>query len=244
MRCALISVWTWFVIVAVSILSCVIQVLLFLPLWPFDKQRAVIGRIFRLAAVASAKLAPTWNFSIYGKYPSKTPGRTVVVSNHVSNADAFLISHLPWEMKWLGKSSLFKVPFIGWAMHLAGDIQMTRGSRHSVEKALRRCAQYLKNNMPVFIFPEGTRSRDGQLGAFKDGAFRLAIENEAHILPLAVYGTQSALPVYSWRLGPSRAFVAVGKPISTNGMTLADLDHLKSETRQQIEQLLTQLKRL
>ena len=84
------------------------------------------------------------------------------------------------------------------------------------------------------IFPEGTRSKTEDLLPFKDGAFRLAIEQGADVLPIAVSGTRRALPKHSWRFATSRGLVTVGTPISTKGMTLADVERLKEQARAQI----------
>jgi len=99
---------------------------------------------------------------------------------------------------------------------------------------MARCRRYLEGGTPVMIFPEGTRSLDGELGPFKDGAFQLAIEAGADILPLAVAGTAAAMPKHDWRFGQARAYVAVGTPISTLGMTLEDLPALKEQVRAEI----------
>lgn len=223
----------------IAVVSCVgffTQILLWLVTFPFDRNRYIVGRLFRIMAVIVVKLAPTWKFSLVGKYPRKL-GKTVVVSNHVSHADSFLISHFPWEMKWLGKAELLKIPFVGWNMFMSGDIMVKRGDKQSTQYAMARCKKYLENGMPICIFPEGTRSKDGNLQEFKDGAFRLAIETGANILPLAVAGTQDALPKHSWKFGFARATAQAGEFISTKGMTLADIETLKSRVREQIRQL-------
>jgi 1-acyl-sn-glycerol-3-phosphate acyltransferase len=97
-----------------------------------------------------------------------------------------------------------------------------------------RCRAYLERGMPVMIFPEGTRSTSDELLPFKDGAFRLAIEAQADILPIAVSGTRTALRKHDWKLGRCRALVAVGKPIATDGMTEADIPALKQRAREEI----------
>jgi 1-acyl-sn-glycerol-3-phosphate acyltransferase len=231
---ALLSIWMWLEVALVALVGFCIQCVLALLTWPFDRRRLVAGRWFRLMGVVSAKLSPFWRFGVHGPVPRRLPPRTVVVSNHESNADAFLISHLPWEMKWLGKASLFKVPVIGWSMWLAGDIPVTRGNQSSARDAMARCVRWLERGVPVMIFPEGTRSKTEDLLPFKDGAFRLAIEAGADVLPLAVSGTRRALPKHSWRFAISRGLVTVGTPISTKGMTLADVERLKAMAREQI----------
>ena len=140
-------------------------------------------------------------------------------------------------MKWLAKAELFKVPVFGPLLRLAGDIPISRKEKDSIEVAMERCAQYLRNNVPVMIFPEGTRSKTIDMLPFKDGAFRLAIQEQADILPLGVAGTTTALSKGSWLLSYSRAFVVVGTPISTKGLTLEDLNDLKEKVRIEIENL-------
>ncbi|HVG58538.1 MAG TPA: lysophospholipid acyltransferase family protein [Hyalangium sp.] len=231
---ALLSIWTWLEIAVMSLVGFCVQLVLALFTWPFDRRRVITGRCLRLVAVVSCKLTPYWRFGVHGSTQGQRPSRTVVISNHESNADPFLISHLPWEMKWLGKASLFKIPVVGWSMWLAGDIPVTRGDQESAKGAMARCAKWLEKGMPVMIFPEGTRSKTEELLPFKDGAFRLAIELGADVLPVAVSGTRRALPKHSWRFARSRGLVTVGTPISTQGMTQADVERLKAMAREQI----------
>jgi 1-acyl-sn-glycerol-3-phosphate acyltransferase len=218
-----------------------VQGLLALVCWPFDRRRVVVGRAFRLVGVVAARLTPFWHFGVVGAVP-RVAGCTVVVSNHESHADPFLISHLPWEMKWLGKASLFRIPVVGWMMWLAGDVPVRRGDSASGKGAMAACARWLARGMPVMMFPEGTRSADGELLPFKDGAFRLAIETGADVLPIAVFGTHQALPKNSWRFQHADARVRVGTALSTQGLTLADVESLKASARAQVEALREQLR--
>jgi 1-acyl-sn-glycerol-3-phosphate acyltransferase len=116
-------------------------------------------------------------------------------------------------------------------MRMAGDIPLVRGNRDSVLAALAQCRARLDAHVSIMVFPEGTRSASGELAEFKDGAFLLAIEAQAPILPLAVHGTRTALRKHDWRLGVSDAEVHVLAPISTTGMTLADLSALREQVR-------------
>ena len=240
----LLSLWTWAAICIVSIVGVTLQSVLTLVTAPFDPTRRISGRFFRLIAVTAIITAPMWRMRRHEPFPRRLRGRTVVISNHVSHLDAFLISHLPWEMKWLAKASLFKVPFLGWGMRWAGDIPVKRTAGKSIGEAMARCAWYLQHEMPVCIFPEGTRSPNDDLLPFKDGAFRLAIENAADILPLAVAGTRHALPKHSWRFNFSRGLVAVGAPIATTGMTVDDVPALKEQARASIMALLNDIRPL
>ena len=100
---------------------------------------------------------------------------------------------------------------------------------------MTQCKWYLDRGMNVMLFPEGTRSSDGEIMPFKDGAFRLAIETGYPILPVAVAGTRHAIPKNSWVFGVKcQARIEVLEPIETKGLTLDDLDALKDRTRKVI----------
>ncbi len=241
MQQALLSFWTWLEIGLCAVTAFITQLPLALITLPFDRRRLIVGRWLRLMAVAAARLTPFWRFGVYGEVPRRFEGPTVFVSNHESQADPFLISFLPWEMKWLVKASLMRVPFAGWSMALAGDVPVHRGEGRSAKEAMDKCKKWIERGVPVIIFPEGTRSADGKLGPFKDGAFRLALDCGAQIVPIAVCGTRKALPKHSWKFGFTKALVAVGAPIPTAGRSAADLKDIKAEARAQIEALRAQM---
>jgi len=123
-------------------------------------------------------------------------------------------------------------------MWLGGDISVNRSDRDSKKGCMKRCADYLQRDYPVCILPEGTRSGSNEMLEFKDGAFRLAIENNCDILPLAIAGSHRAIPLHSRLVYPSKARVIVGKPISTKGMTVDDVEKLKNMAKDQIKQLM------
>lgn len=203
---------------------------------PFDSRRLVSGKALRLVARSAALFSPMWRFKIHGDLPLRLAPKTVCVSNHCSHTDVFLICHVPWEMKWLAKRSLFTLPFIGWSMWLVGDVGVERASSKA-RAALDECRAWLDRGVPVMIFPEGTRSKTGKIQAFKDGAFKLAIEAGAEVLPMAVAGTESALSKHDWRPGFARGVLRVGTPISTAGLTTRDVGRLKQQAFEQVQAL-------
>lgn len=172
------------------------------------------GRWFRRLGIAVTKLNPLWRLRVDGIPAGRLKGPCVVVSNHQSLADIPLISHLPWEMKWVAKRSLFRLPLIGWMMRMAGDIPLDRADARSGARSLLRAARYLRAGCPVMFFPEGTRSADGGVGRFHDGAFRLALREQVNVIPVAVDGSHACLPKHSWRFGAARTIrVRVLPPI-------------------------------
>lgn len=203
----------------------------------FDRTPARLhtGRWFRRLGVAVTKLNPLWTLQV-GGVPAARPGAAyVVVGNHQSLADIPLISHLPWEMKWVAKRSLFRLPFIGWMMRMAGDIPLDRADIRSGARSLLRAAHYLRLGCPVMFFPEGTRSPDGVVGRFHDGAFRLALREGVNVIPVAVDGSHACLPKRSWRFGAARTIrVQVLPPIEVAGFRADQTAELREEVRQAI----------
>ena len=230
----IVSVWAWLVLVVCLLLWFPVVLLIRVLTAPFDQGRYIAGLIFRKIAVAMAHLNPLWHFRYSGALPADPRRPFVVVSNHESFTDILLISHLPWEMKWLSKAELFRIPILGWMMWLVGDIPVKRGFGPSALEAMARCRAALENRVSVMIFPEGTRSRTAELLPFKDGAFRLAIEAGVPILPLAVSGTSTALRKHDWRFGKSVAEVRVLEPVETTGLGPADVADLKARVRAMI----------
>lgn len=231
---ALCSAWAWLVLTVSMVLLFPLVGLIFLVTAPFDRGRYLAGLLFRQLGPITATLNPLWRFRYSGRPPADPRRPYVVVSNHESFADILLISHLPWEMKWLSKAELFKVPVLGWMMRIAGDIPVRRGVGPSAVEAMQRCRERLADRVSVMIFPEGTRTSSSEMLPFKDGAFRLAIEAGVPILPLAVSGAATALGKHSWRMGRSVAEVRVLDPVETAGLTVADVPALRDRVREMI----------
>ena len=154
--------------------------------------------------------------------------RLIIAPNHPGLLDALLvISRLP-HVTCIAKASLWNNFFLGAGIRLAGYIR-----NDSTKQLLRESARALTRPVPgqMLIFPEGTRSRDGNLLPFKDGAFRLAIEMGAPILPRVVAGTRQAMAKGSFRFQRAHARVRVLEPIETAGLTIDDLPSLRERTR-------------
>ncbi|HEU5169578.1 MAG TPA: lysophospholipid acyltransferase family protein [Gemmatimonadales bacterium] len=230
----LVSLWTWLVLVLCLALWLPGMALVRLFTARSDPGRYAVGFLFRRIGVVTAKLNPLWTFRCSGTPPADPRRPYVVVANHESFADILLISHLPWEMKWLSKAELFRLPLLGWLMRLAGDIPVWRGEGRSAVEAMQRCREVLKRRVSVMIFPEGTRSTTGEMLPFKDGAFRLAIDAGVPVLPLALSGTRTALPKRGFLFGRSVAEVRVLEPVETAGLRPADARALRERVQARI----------
>jgi 1-acyl-sn-glycerol-3-phosphate acyltransferase len=224
------SAWTWS---AVSVL-----ILLWLPLLAvirlFDRDPVHYrtGRWFRRLGVAMTRVNPAWQLELSGVQITEPRHPYVVVANHQSMADIPLISHVPWEMKWVGKVELFRLPLIGLMMKMANDIPVDRADRRSGARMILRCLKVLEQKCPVMFFPEGTRSPDALLGRFNEGAFHIAIRAQVPVLPLVIEGSGGCLPKKSWRFGdPATILLKVLEPVETRGMTVAEADELRDRVR-------------
>jgi 1-acyl-sn-glycerol-3-phosphate acyltransferase len=204
--------------------------------FPFDRNRRRVGRLFHRAAVVAGDVTPFWTLRIEGADAIDRSRPHVFVANHSSFTDIFLVVRLPWEMKWLSKKSIFSIPLLGWQMRAAGDVPIVRGDRASAREAMEKMRRHLENGVSVILFPEGTRSADGTLGEFRDGAFRLAIEAGVDVVPLAIVGATHALPKRSFVFRPSTATLHVLPPVPTAGLSSEDARRLGATVRDRISE--------
>ena len=229
---ALSSAFTWVAVAAIILIA--LPVLGVIRLFDRDPARYATGRAFRWLGSQTSRVNPAWTVHITGEMPADPRRPFVVVSNHQSNADIPVVSRLPWEMKWVAKRALFDVPLLGWEMRLAGDIPVDRRDPNSRATVLVRARAALARRCSVMFFAEGTRSRDGRVRAFQDGAFRLAVETQTPVLPVALDGTMNALPTQGWLFGRATCRVHVFAPVETAGLTVADVPALRERVRQTI----------
>ncbi len=206
----------------------------------FDRSdgRYATGRTFRAMGGWITRVNPRWRVRISGDLPRDPRHPYIAVANHQSMADIPSISRLPWEMKWVAKKAIFDLPVTGWLVKMAGDIPVDRKDPDSRANVILRAKKALSKRVSVMFMPEGTRSRDGRVLRYHDGAFRLAVDLGIPILPLAVDGTAEALPKHGWRFGRADVKVHVFAPIPTADLTVSDVPALRERVRQlTIEQI-------
>lgn len=211
-------------------LSLPLTFAVWLVTWPFDRHRMAASRVLRALGEIIVSAFPFWRVTVEGSLP-QPPATFVVVPNHRSAVDALAVARLPREMKWLGKEEAFRIPWLGWAFRLAGYVPVDRNDRVSGSAALARLRRYLAEGVPVGLFAEGTRSRDGTLRPFRAGPFKLAIDAGVPIVPVAITGAGEALPPDGFRIRPSDVRVRILPPLPTVGLSAEDVDRLREETR-------------
>lgn len=227
------SAWIW--------LSTAVLVVVWTPLLALrrlldrDPVHYATGRLFRDLGVTMVRLNPYWHVDVSGRMPDNPRRPYVVVSNHQSAADIPFLSHLPWEMKWLAKTELFRMPFAGWMLRLAGDIRVDRDEPRKSVIALRQALWYLERNCSVMVFPEGTRSPDGRVHSFVNGAALLAVDAGVPILPVAIDGSFACLPKQTWKFGPVDSIrIGVLPSIETQGFGRDRIEELTRAVRSSI----------
>ncbi len=165
-------------------------------------------------------------------------GAAVLTPNHASHFDiAALLGFLPGETRFAAKKELFREPVLGWVMTTLGMVPIDRENPvHAIEDLQRALGA---NGAYLIVFPEGTRSRDGNLGKFRKGAFRLAIQNGLPIVPIAIHGSRAVMPQgRGLTIEPGRIVLEILPPIDTRPLTDHDRHELATRVRAAIEQRL------
>jgi 1-acyl-sn-glycerol-3-phosphate acyltransferase len=170
-------------------------------------------------------------------------GRAAVYAvNHTSNVEPpilySVLSELFPHLRILYKAELRKLPILVRAFDLAGFVPLERGNRDQSLPAIERAAAALREGNSFLIFPEGTRSRTGELLPFKKGGFIMALQGQAPIVPVAISGARDAMHKGSLIIHPIRIFVTFGQPIETAGLGLEDRDALILRARNAVASLL------
>lgn len=156
----------------------------------------------------------------------------IFMPNHMSNFDIpVILAHLKVQFRWLAKAELFRVPLFGFAMKRAGYISIDRSNRKSAFESLARAAQIIRNGRSVVIFPEGTRSRDQSVKAFKKGGFVLAVESGVPIVPVVIHGTWRIMSKNGLMIRPGSVTMEILEPIETKEYSRQTKDDLLERVR-------------
>jgi 1-acyl-sn-glycerol-3-phosphate acyltransferase len=143
----------------------------------------------------------------------------VIMANHLSSADIWsLFDAVPFSIRMIAKKQLGSIPLFGWAMRVGRFIFIDRQNPVAARRSIDEAARRIKAGHSVMIFPEGTRSRDGEVAPFKKGGFHLATASGAAIVPVAIVGTREIMPRKSLLMRPGHVFLSFGRPIPTEGL--------------------------
>lgn len=168
----------------------------------------------------------------------------IVVANHLSVLDIMVcFLAVPLPIRFLAKKELFSVPILAPAMRAIGIVEVDRTARSAIHEQVNRQARDLvASGRSLIIYPEGTRSRDGELRPFKKGAFTMAVAGGIPVLPLTIVGTYRAWPPGQFFVYGGRKVIAViDPPIETSGMNKEDITRLTEQTRDIIDRRYVEL---
>ena len=208
---------------------------------PFDRRRVCIHMYSCAWGYMYVAFHPMWKARFEGKEKIPWDRAAVIVANHLSLVDILVIYGLFKPFKWVAKAELFRVPFVGWNMVLNDYVRIWRGDRESVKQMMAHCREHLARGSSLAIFPEGTRSRDGKMLPFKDGAFRLSFESGCPLIPIAIAGSELALPKHGL-IFRQRATIKLRVLDPLDPKAFPSADALKAAAREAIEKNVAELR--
>ena len=212
MLTAIVSILYYAVVLAWSLVYFVFMLVLFLLTVLFDKERVVLHKASRFWAFSIFWLNPLWRLKIEGRDNVDQEGAYVVTVNHQSMVDIPLMYVLPKiNFKWVSKAGIYKWPIFGVVLWLHGDITIKEGSVRTAKGFMDKGLQHIKAGTSIVIFPEGTRSKDGEIRNFKEGAFVLAREAGVPVLPCVIDGAKTFIK--GWRVRKNTFTVRILKPV-------------------------------
>jgi 1-acyl-sn-glycerol-3-phosphate acyltransferase len=208
---------------------------LFVSLW--DKTGRVQHRIAQIWARGCVKISGA-RLTVQGAENLHKHKVAVYAANHTSYMDTPVIfSTLPFQFRILAKKELWTMPFIGWHLDRSGQIPVDTVSASSTVSSLGSGVRALRAGMPLFVFPEGGRTPDGNLQPFLAGAAFLAIRAQVPLVPIVLSGVYDLLPIHTRHFYPGDITLTVGEPISTAGLTIRETNELNTRLRETIEKL-------
>ena len=162
----------------------------------------------------------------------------IYAANHLSALDIpVLYRYLPFQFRIIAHRLVFQVPLVGWHLRAAGQLMIDPESVALSRRAIREAINTLGRGMPLVVFPEGERSPTGEMFPFRRGAFYVAVEAQADVVPVAILGTYKAFPIGSAHLRPGRLQLIIGDAIPVAGYTKRDLDALAERTQRAVAEL-------
>ena len=163
----------------------------------------------------------------------------VYAANHLSVLDIpVLYRHLPFQFRIIAHRLVFRVPLVGWHLRASGQLMIDPGSVALSRHALREAVKTLERGMPLVVFPEGERSSTGEMLPFRPGAFYVAVQAQADVVPMAILGTYRAFPIGSAHLRPGPLRLIIGEAIPIAGYTHSALEALAERTQAAVAGLL------
>ncbi len=243
MRTFILSLFFWLFMLFSSILIFPVYLISWVVVFPFDRRIRVAHFLTGLWAFSYIAINPWWHIHITGREHIDRKNTYVIVCNHQSLLDVLVLFGLKRHFRWVAKIEIFRIPIAGWVMLLNHYLWVKRGDKQSAAKMLYKAEKTILKGNSIMIFPEGTRTRDGNLNPFKDGAFNLALDTKVNIVPVIIDGTFEALPKTGLVLRPNQYFVVnILNEIDISNYSKSDLEELKKHTWQLMNENLKKIR--
>ena len=210
----------------------------------------IIGRLLLRKSTREIKAAPRWwsrtinrcsgvKVQVEGMDNLEDDRPYIFAANHQSQFDIFALDgFLMVDFRWLAKKELFRIPLVGWGMLLAGSVPIDRSRGRQALKSLAEAAKRIADGTSVVIFPEGTRTLDGNLQPFKSGAMYLAIKSGVDIVPVSITGGFDILPKGRFLTRPGLIKIRIGKPVASSDYSLKQKQELADLLHENVADLI------
>lgn len=221
---------------------CIISALVLAVTYPFDRSRRLVHECSRYMTWVFFGLPPRVRRTIDGVENIDRRKSYVIVLNHTSGVDIIAAYKIPLNFRWVSKREVFRIPFFGPMLLVHGDIPIERGNAAAaMAKVVHQGKIWLGHGASVAIFPEGTRSKDGEIHRFKAGAFTLAKEAGVEILPVVMTGT--ATMFRGWRMNwTNRIRIRVLPPVSVEEAASMEIKELAQTVQERMTTALAELR--
>jgi 1-acyl-sn-glycerol-3-phosphate acyltransferase len=238
------SLLFWFFSITFAILMFPLTVLIWLFSFPFDNERIPVHWWLTYQGVVLGRCNFLWKIKIEGREKARKGETYVIISNHQSILDILLITSLRCRLRWISKIENFRVPLLNWSMKMAKYIPVERGNPDSKIVMMEEAVRTLNKGISIMMFPEGTRSVDGNMMDFKKGAFQLAIMTGKPILPVIIEGTGKVLPkkgiIFS---GGQLLKIKILDPVYPASFSTDDPEELASRFKKRMESALDEMRK-
>lgn len=228
----MLTILYYLVVLAAATVLFIASFIALVVCYPFDKKRVVVHTLSKWITDVVFGLPPFMKREVIGLENIDPHKVYVMVLNHNSMVDILSIYNLPLVFKWVSKREVYRIPIVGQLLFAHGDIVINRAStKEAMRLVHERGLEWLKRGASVSIFPEGTRSKDGEIHNFKAGAFILAKDAGVPILPIVLDGTKSMVRkgwLMNWR---NKITIRVLPPMSAEDVQRRDVKDVMAEVR-------------
>ena len=211
--------------------------------YPFDKKRFVVHKLSKWLTDSFFGFGLVMKRKVEGIENLDPKGTYVMVLNHNSMVDILSIYNLPLVFKWVSKKEVYRIPIVGRLLLAHGDIVINRAStKEAMQLVHTRGKEWLAKGASVAIFPEGTRSKDGEIHNFKAGAFILAKDAEVPILPIVLEGTDRVARKGFFMNWSNRITIKILPPVSKQDVVERPIKEVMAEVHDSMVNALAEIR--